>query len=130
MSLPQEYVWLCNYGQRTWPIDDLTLEPMQCGEVVVEALQYANVKAGVEAGELCIHSGYFAGGRQDEACPQFTDKNGALTWQVAKGMRTSVAELSDKARAAIDEALTDGSLASLDDVAAIVKKAKAAEKVK
>lgn len=123
MPRPIEMVWLCNYSSEHVTVEGTELRPYCCAGFPVTVTDETAVADLMNKGALAIHSGYFEGQQDKEACPDIALMSEAMMHAVAEKIGVARKDLHPAAEFVVHDYVNAGVLKGFDGVDKVAGKA-------
>lgn len=123
MPRPIEMVWLCNYSSERITVEGTELRPYCCAGFPVTVTDEATIAGMMSNGSLAVHSGYFEGQQDKEACPDIALLSEAMMHAVAEKIGVARKDLHPAAQFVVNDYVNAGVLKGFDGVDEVAGKA-------
>lgn len=123
MPRPVEMVWLCNYGSEHVTVEGVELRPYCCSGFPVTVTDTPTIADLMTKGALAVHSGYFEGQQDKDACPEIALMSEAMLHAVAEKIGVARSALHPAAEFVVHDYVNAGVLKGFDGVDVVAGKA-------
>lgn len=123
MPRPVEMVWLCNYSSEHVTVEGVELRPYCCAGFPVTVTDEQAIIDLMNRGALAVHSGYFEGQQDKDACPDIALLSEAMMHAVAEKIGVARKDLHPAGEFVVNDYVNAGVLTGFDGVDEVAAKA-------